>query len=152
MTLKPKPKMKKTNKEIEQDLALKLKEWQAVEDDAIRMSRKVQSKTGNPLVKLVMEIIAHDSGMHRHVQQFIIDSIEKNPISLQPEELEEIWDIVEKHLEVEKNAIGMAEELKGSTRLFVQRYLLNYLLEDERKHDSLLERLEEIKMKIYPYA
>ena len=152
MALKPKQKRRKNNKELEHELAIRLKEWQAVEDDAIRMSRQVQSRTGNPLVKLVMEIIAHDSAMHRHVQQFIVDSIEKTPISLRPEEVEEIWDIVEKHLAVEKSAIGMAEELKGSTRLFVQRYLLNYLLEDERKHDTLLERLEEIKMKIYPYA
>jgi hypothetical protein len=29
---------------------------------------------------------------------------------------------------------------------------LNYLMEDERKHDLLLERLEEIKNRMYPYA
>ena len=32
----------------------------------------------------------------------------------------------------------------------VQQYLLNYLLEDEKKHDKLLDDLELIKKKMYP--
>jgi Cdc6-like AAA superfamily ATPase len=151
MALKPKAKPRKSSKDNEKELVKRLKVWQSIEDDSIRMAKQVQSKTGNPLVKLVMEIIAHDSAMHRRVQQFIVDSIIKEPISLHPEELEEIWDIIEKHQELERSAIGMADELKGGRRLFVQRYLLNYLMEDERKHDSLLDRLEEIKIKMYPY-
>jgi transcriptional regulator GlxA family with amidase domain len=125
-----------------------MKQWQAIEDQSIKMSRTVQAQTKNPLVQTVMEIIAHDSAMHRRVQQLIIDSIEESAITLRPEELEEIWDKIAKHIAEEKQAIELAEQAKASTRLFVQRYLL----EDERKHDLLLERLEEIKNRIYPYA
>jgi hypothetical protein len=145
-------KTKKSSRKAEQELVEGLKNWQGIEDDAIGMAKSVQSKTENSLVKIVMEIIAHDSAMHRRVQQFIIDSIEKEAIVLQPEDLESIWDIIERHLAAEREVIGIAEGIKSKTRLFVQRYLINYLLEDERKHDSLLERLEEIKMKMYPYA
>jgi hypothetical protein len=36
--------------------------------------------------------------------------------------------------------------------MLVQRYLLEYLLADEKKHDQLLEKLEAIKKDMYPYA
>ena len=145
-------KQKESQKAQEGKLVKAMKQWQTIEDESIKMSKAVQDKTDNPLVRLVMEIIAHDSAMHRRVQQFIIDSVEKTAIRLQPEELEQIWDQIEKHIAEEKKTVELAEQAKGFTRLFVQRYLLNYLLEDERKHDLLLERLEEIKMRIYPYA
>lgn len=143
---------KVSQKTQEANLVKVLKEWQTIEDDSIRMTKEVQNHTANPLVRIVMEIIAHDSAMHRRVQQFIIDSIEKTAVTLQPEELEAIWDIINDHIAYEKKTIALAEEAKGTSRLFVQRYLLNYLMEDERKHDQLLERLEEIKMKMHPYA
>jgi hypothetical protein len=112
----------------------------------------VKSKSDNPLVRIVMDIIAHDSAMHRRVQQFIIESVEGDPVVLRPEDLELIWDLMQEHIEQEKKTIELAEKAKGSARLYVQRYLVNYLLEDERKHDLLLERLEEIKLKMYPYG
>ena len=145
-------KSKDSHKAQEKQLVRALKQWQAVEDQSIKMSRTVQAQTKNPLVHTVMEIIAHDSAMHRRVQQFPIDSIEQTAITLRPEELEEIWDQIAKHIAEEKKTIDLAEQAKASARLFVQRHLLNYLLEDERKHDLLLERLEEIKNRIYPYA
>ena len=145
-------KSKISQKTQEEHLVKALKQWQAVEDRSMEMSRTVQAQTKNPLVHTVMEIIAHDSAMHRRVQQVILDSIEQTAITLRPEELEEIWDNIAKHIAEEKKTIELAEQAKASARLFVQRYLLNYLLEDERKHDLLLERLEEIKNRIYPYA
>ena len=36
--------------------------------------------------------------------------------------------------------------------MLVQEYLLNYLLVDEKKHDSLLAQLEAVKKGMYPYA
>jgi len=147
------PSKKKVSAKAQDEKLVKaLRQWQTVEDDSIRICREIQSHTTNPLIHLVMEIIAHDSAMHRKTQQFMIDSIEKTAVSLQPEELEAIWDIIAAHIEYEKKTITLAEEAKGSSRLFLQRYLLNYLLEDERKHDTLLEKLEEIKLRMYPYA
>ena len=145
-------KKRETQKAEEEKLVKAMRRWQAVEDESIRMTKSIQAKTDNPLVRLVMEIIAHDSAMHRRVQQFIIDSIEASPIQLAPEDLEKIWDHIEQHIAEEKKTLALADEARLSTRFFVQRYLLNYLLEDERKHDLLLERLEEMKNRIYPYA
>ncbi len=132
----------KTEQELERELVQRMKRWQSVEDASLRMTREVRAKSKNPFVQLVMEIIAHDSAMHKRVQQFIIDSVEKEGVSFEPEDLNDIWDLIEKHAEEEKEAIALAGEAQKSTDdLFIPRYLFAYLREDERKHDLLIDRL-----------
>lgn len=135
-----------------EELAAILKTWQGLENGAIMHTTEIIAKTQNPLIRLVMEIIRHDSEMHYRVQQVLLDSIQKQAITLTPEELGEIWDSVEKHAEVEKQTIELAEKARDKCRLFVQRHLLSYLIEDEKKHDRLLSQLEDFKRNIYPYA
>ena len=135
-----------------EELAVVLKNWQAVETATIAHTTEVIKKTQNPLIRLVMEIIRQDSEMHHRVQQVILDSIERQAFTLTPEELGDIWDMVEKHAEMEKYTIELAEKARSNCRLFVQRHLLTYLIEDEKKHDRLLGQLEDFKRNIYPYA
>ena len=129
-----------------------LKTWQGLENATISHTTEVIGKTHNPLIQLVMEIIRHDSEMHYRVQQVLLDSLEKQAITLTPEELGEIWDMVEKHAEMEKQTIELAEKARNNCRLFAQRHLLSYLIEDEKKHDRLLGQLQDFKRNIYPYA
>ena len=71
-----------------------------------------------------------------------------NGIRLTHDELGEVWEMIEKHAEMEKETIGLGEKALGSCRLFVRHHLLAYLVEDERKHDRLLKQLEDFKRKI----
>jgi hypothetical protein len=102
-----------------------------------------------------MEIIQRDSGTHRRVQQLIVDSIEKEALSLSPDEMSEVWDLIENHLLIERRMVGLVEEtledLKGK-KMVVQEYLVDYLLADEKKHDQLLDNFEKIKKGMYPYG
>ena len=143
---------KTTKKEALQALVVLLKKWQGIEDGSVALTSSVLEKTRNPLIRLVMEIIQQDSVMHKKVQQVILDSLEKEAFSLQPEELAEIWDMIEKHDQTEKEAIRLAEEAKAACPLVIQRQLLDYLIEDEKKHDRLMGNLEDFKRDIYPYA
>jgi len=129
-----------------------LQRWQEVENAGVAQTTQIIAKTGNPLVKLLMEIIRHDSIMHHRVQQFMIESMTTRTITLTPEELAEVWTLIEEHIRLEKETIGLGEKLKKVTKMFVQSELLAYLYADESKHDMLLERLEEFKRKLYPYA
>ena len=129
-----------------------LQRWQEVENAGVAQTTQIISKTQNPLVKLLMEIIRHDSIMHHRVQQFMIESMTTRTITLTPEELAEVWTLIEEHIRLEKETIGLGDELKKVTKLFVQSELLAYLYADESKHDMLLERLEQFKRKLYPYA
>ncbi len=135
-----------------EELVTVLKSWQAIETATVAHTTEVIAKTKNPLIQLVMEIIRQDSVMHHRVQQVILDSLESQAFTLTPEELGEIWDMVEKHADMEKQTIELAEIARKNCRLFVQRHLLTYLIEDEKKHDRLLGQLEDFKRNIYPYA
>jgi type III secretory pathway component EscV len=134
------------------DLVSVLRRWQEIEDASVAGCSEVMEKTQNPFVRLVMEIIRQDSVMHKKVQQVMIDSLEKQAISITPEELGGIWESIERHAELEKETIALAEKARRNCRLFVLRHLLTYLLEDEHKHDRILAQLEDFKRGIYPYA
>jgi hypothetical protein len=141
-----------TQKEEIAKLVNTLKNWQKIEDDSIRNSTEILKKTDNPLIHLIMEIIRQDSAMHKRTQQLIIDHFEKKPITVTPEELLSFWNMVEEHDEIEKKTIKLAEEAMNETTSNLAKYLLGYLMIDEKKHDMLLEEMEKIKKGMYPYG
>ena len=135
-----------------EELKTTLRRWQEIEQESIAQTSAIIGRTHNPLIQLVMEIIRQDSAMHKRVQQAILDSVEKQAFSLTPEELGEVWDLIEQHAAAEKETLELAEKARKNCRLFVQRHLLTYLTEDEQKHDRLLNQLEDFKRNLYPYA
>ena len=135
-----------------EELKATLRRWQEIEDESVAQTTAIIGKTHNPLIQLVMEIIRQDSVMHKRVQGVILDSLEKQAFSLTPEELGDIWNLIEKHAAAEKETIELAEKARKNCRLFVQKHLLTYLTEDEQKHDRLLNQLEDFKRQLYPYA
>ena len=144
-----------STKEVQEQIVDNMKRWQKIEDGAVASTGRIIERTGNPLIRQVMEIIQADSQRHRHVQQMIIDTFERQSITLTPEELGEIWSMVEKHIELERQTVDLAKEalaaLKG-TKMVVVQYLVEYLLEDENKHNKILDNLEGIKKGMYPYG
>jgi rubrerythrin len=144
-----------SRKELQEKLVRNMERWQKVENASVASTGQVIAKTENPVVRLVMEIIQRDSQMHYRLQELIIDSLEKKAITLTPEELADVWGLIEKHIEIEEKTIALAEEsvdaLKGA-EMAVQQYLLGYLLEDERKHANMLKALDTIKGGMYPYG
>ena len=142
-------------KELQQQIFENMKAWQKIENASVAGTGKVLEKTDNPIVRLIMEIIQRDSMVHYRVQGMIADSLTKAAISLTPDELVAVWDMIEDHINLEKKTLTMAQEaleaLKGK-KMVVQEYLLNYLMEDETKHNKLLDSLEMIKKGMYPYG
>jgi hypothetical protein len=132
-----------------------MRRWQKIENASVASTGQIIEKTNNPVVRMVMEIIQRDSQFHYRVQEFIADSLESKAVAINPEEIGEVWDMIEKHIQLEKKTVELAEEalaaLKGR-KMLVQEYLLNYLLHDEEKHNRVLEEMEKIKAGMYPYA
>jgi hypothetical protein len=144
-----------STKEIQEQIVDNMRRWQKIENGAVASAGNVIEKTDNPIVRLVMEIIQRDSQMHYRVQELIADSLSLKALSLTPEELGDVWELIEKHIELEKKTVAMAEEalaaLEGK-KMVVQEYLLQYLLEDENKHNHILDSLSTIKKGMYPYG
>jgi rubrerythrin len=122
-----------------------LRQWQGIERDAIETTAQIMEKTDNLLIRQIMEIIRNDSVQHHRVQQFLIDSITRTPVKMSPQDLAEVWGQIEAHDELERQTIALAEELKEETTEPMHRILLDYLLKDEKKHDSLLGALDKFK-------
>jgi hypothetical protein len=141
-----------TQKEAIEKLINLLKDWQKVEDSSIKNTTEILNKTANPLVHLVMEIIRQDSAMHRRVQQLVIDHFTKSPISMTHEDVGSFWEMVEEHDEIEKRTISLAKQALEETKSPIARYLLEYLLLDEEKHDRLLDEMNKIKIGMIPYG
>ena len=127
------------------ELVETLRKWQKIERKAIENTAEIMEKTNNKLIWQIMEIIRNDSVQHHRVQQFIIESLTSNPVHLRPEELGELWKEIEEHDELEKEVIGIAKGLLGKCPLPIQKQLIQYLLTDEEKHDTLLMGLNEFK-------
>jgi ribosomal 50S subunit-associated protein YjgA (DUF615 family) len=89
---------------------------------------------------------------HHRVQQFIIDSLTTTPVTLTPEELGAVWTEIEEHDALEREVIELGKQMRDDCRFPVQRTLLDYLIADEEKHDTLLGNLEKFKSQLYPYA
>lgn len=144
-----------STKEIQQEIVANMRKWQKVENASVASTGRIIEKTENPVVRMVMEIIQRDSQMHYRVQEFIADSLEHKTVSLDPDELGQVWSLIEKHIELERQTIMLAEAaliaLKGR-KMVVQEYLLDYLLIDEEKHNKILDNLETIKKGMYPYG
>ena len=123
-----------------------LRQWQAIERDAIETTAQIMEKTENLLIRQVMEIIRNDSVQHHRVQQFLIDSMTRNPVTLSPEDLAEVWGQIEAHDELERKTIELAQKLKDESTDPIAKILLDYLLRDEQKHDTILAELEKFKL------
>ena len=140
-------------KEQQEILIQKMKNWQKLETQAVSQTAKIMETTEHPLIRMVAEIIQRDSQNHHRVQQLIIDSYEREKVPLLQDQVAGVWDAIEEHIRIEKKTIEMAKESLGAiegTREVLQRYLLNYLLTDEQKHDKLLADLDLIKRQMYP--
>ena len=93
--------------------------------------------------------------MHYRIQDLIIDSLERSTISLTPEELGEVWELIEKHIDLEKKTLELAKDSLDALRgrkMVIQEYLLDYLRIDEEKHNSVLKTLSTIIKGMYPYG
>jgi hypothetical protein len=142
-------------KERQDALVSALKAWQRIETRSMAQSAAIVERTRNPVIRMVMEIVQHDSALHHQVQQFIIDSMETRAVSLTVEDLEHVWTALEDHIAAERKTgalVAAARAALAGTKSPVQQLLLSYLANDEEKHDQLLEDLALLKQGMYRSA
>ena len=104
-----------STKEIQEQLVANMQRWQKIEDASVASTGRVIEKTSNPLLRLVMEIIQRDSQMHFRIQELIADSLTTKSVTLTPEDLAEVWDLIEGHIRIEKSTVEMGEEALSSS-------------------------------------
>jgi hypothetical protein len=119
--------------------------WQELERKAMNDTAAIMERTTSSLIRILMEIIRHDSLMHHRVQQFLIDGVTKETPTVTREDLDAVWEGLKAHDEAERETIRMAEQLRKKAWTPVQKMMLDYLLKEESKHDALIAQLDDFK-------
>lgn len=143
----------KTRNMVEQQETFEagIRKWQDIEDQTIASCDRILSATDNVLVRTITDVIKADSEKHKEVLAVISQALE-GTISLTPDELGEMSELLDKHLDLEMDTVALASEQLEMSRNFVVDHLVSYLLEDEKKHFLLMRQLNDFKKKLYPYA
>jgi|GEM_PF-587393 len=136
----------------EEKLLHLIEDWYKLEDQTIAFAEDLKKKSDNPFVKVIMEIIKHDSQKHKIMQQFVIDALTKEAIHLSPEELIPLSDVLEKHIQAEAKSMGMAHACSTESRNYFVDFIVSALTDDEIKHHNMLKTLDHIKSAVYPYG
>ncbi len=128
-----------------------ISDWQEIEDRTIASCEDIIHGTENALVKTVAGIIMSDSAKHKQVLDLMTETL-YGTITLSPDELGELSQLMRDHLHLERDSIKLAQSQLDISRNFVIRHLLTYLMEDEKKHAKLMQQLNDFKKNIYPYV
>jgi hypothetical protein len=122
-----------------------MKDWQKLEDSTIQSADDMMKKNKNPIIKMTMEMIKHDSQKHKAMQQMLIDSLTKESVHLGIDELAELSDTLNEHMAAEAKSLELADEALRKSELFITRYILSMLMADETKHHKMLANLNDLK-------
>ena len=139
-------------KTTEAKLANLMEDWKKLEDQTIAFSEELEKKSDNPFIKVIMEMVKHDSQKHKIMQQFVIDALTKKAVNLSPQELIPLADVLEKHIQAEARSMGMAHACSTESRNYFVDFIVSALTDDEIKHHNMLKTLDHIKSSVYPYG
>ena len=128
-----------------------LYEWLSVESETVMKCSEIQEETDNPFVQLVAEIVRGNSKTHIRILNLIHECLTRKAVSLTPDELGQIWELVQGYMEIESRSIEMAEQAISSSRIFIIKQLLAYMLDDKNRNLKLVGQLEDFKKRMYPY-
>ncbi len=133
--------------ESNEDFLKLLKKWRGIERSTISLTNKTLMKVDNPIVTALIDTIKQDSEKHKEILGLIIDGLEGTTVLTQ-EDMGILAQFIENHAKVEKDSVEIAEQALKRVRTALPKFLLNYLLTDEKKHDMLMDGLADIKAKI----
>jgi len=143
-----------TMKETNQKIVDQIRGWRDLDNKSASLIEETIARCDHPVVCTVMEIIRRDAELHSRVVDLIVESMERRPLTMSLDQFGEVVGLIQKHLEVKEQMAKAMDEtlsLAKDKSLGIQRFLLTYVLEDERKHQAMLQGIEQVKRTLYPY-
>jgi rubrerythrin len=121
-----------------------IKEQIKVENEIVDSLNKGLVNIENPAVKGTLKGISLDSLKHAQMYASAINLLTKAPKALTQKQLDSQKALVEKHIQIEAVLIERISEQIPNTKDEKVKLLLNAILEDEKRHHALLQRVLEI--------
>lgn len=118
-------------------------DWQATEDQLIEYADTQVSKAGSPLIKTMLRAMELEARKRCVLQQMIVESIRKQAVNLDPEDLQALSAHINHYIEEEEKALVAADEALAKSELFMSRHLLSYLVSGLKNENCLLRQFED---------
>ncbi len=124
-----------------------LKKQKEVELDHVEMIQRSIERTNHKIVIAILETIIYDSKKHAALYQALIDlevGIIPTMMNLDMRSALHLHQDIRQHVNIEENMIRNLEKFKENITESRVIDIINYIISDERRHHSLLQRLSNI--------
>ncbi len=121
-----------------------IKKWISIEKATITLSGRLLEKSENPILSCIIDAIRRDSEKHQEVLKLITESLEGTTYFTH-EDMSVLTEFIEKHATIEQDAVNIAAQTLDKVRTPFAKFLLEYLYEDEKKHDLIMDNLTKLK-------
>ncbi len=111
-----------------------------VEEEVINLTEKTASQAINSTVKYLLLAIQHDSRKHADLGQAALEILEYKQVA-GAEERKEVWELLNKHSEMERKHKDFLSEMKKLTNTPALQYIFEQIWKDEKIHHTMLETM-----------
>jgi rubrerythrin len=129
------------------DLLEFLKNQITVEKEIVASLEKPLREMKNPAVKGVLKGVSLDSIKHAELYMAAVTLLTSTSTALMQEDLDVHKALVEKHIEIESRLIIKLEKMIPTIEDKKVVFLLNSILDDEKRHHEMLKMVLEIIVK-----
>jgi len=137
--------------EKREDLERLIRMWKDRQKETGQNAKALHDKTKSYFVQVVSNAIQQDAEKHQKILKAVLDCMDCT-VTITPEELGELSGLISAHIDVERKTEELAQIALKKHQHYIMTYLLNYVLEDEKKNFTLMDQLEKFKGRIYPYG
>jgi rubrerythrin len=110
------------------------------EEEVVELTENAIDKAENAAIKYLLQGIQHDSRKHADFGRAALEILEFKTI-VGTKERKEVWDLLKKHIDLEKKHREFVSEIKYLTKTPALQYIFEQIWEDEKKHHMILETL-----------
>ena len=110
------------------------------EEEVVELTENAIDKAENAAIKYLLQGIQHDSRKHADFGRAALEILEFKTI-VGTKERKEVWDLLKKHIDLEKKHREFVAEIKYLTKTPALQYIFEQIWEDEKKHHMILETL-----------
>jgi rubrerythrin len=111
-----------------------------IEEEVIALTEKTAGQAANSTVKYLLRAIQHDSRKHADLGRAALEILEYKKVA-GAEERKEVWDLLKKHAEMERNHKDFLFEMKKLTDTPALKYIFEQIWNDEKIHHAMLETM-----------
>ncbi len=110
------------------------------EEEVVDLTEKAINEAENTTVKFLLRAIQHDSRKHADFGRAAIEILDFKAI-VGAKERKEVWDLIKKHSDMEKEHREFVAEIRSLTKTPALQYIFEQIWGDEKKHHMMLEML-----------